>query len=480
MCPTQYQDQLLSNFIESLRSPVVMPTFRCHSIWLGQMAQRSKRSPALVWAIRAISIAQLGKKASDEALTQTSRRVYGKALMKLNEALQDREEGLSSDTLSATVLLSIYEIFNCTGAYPFQSPLLVLSERRLFSPLVDIADTNPAIDGNSWVKHAGGAGHLIRLRGPDRHRTGFGLTVFRACRYSLVMEAFQNRQPCFLDQPEWRSMCWDIYKESAIHGVLPMANEEYFQEFVAFPGFLHDVLAMVEAPDPSTEELQATLRRGQARRQTFQDVYTRMDAEFQRSGMAPVSQQSTFNDTQFPEVYHYLDIHIASMYCGYWSVSCALNVALLGIEAKLTRLYNTGRQSPDREPDEVEEEFIMPNGATIIHRRAPRPFFDAAAKIGSHPYMEENQLHARNVCKSVEFMASTPFLGPLFLVMSLRLVLRIFAGANEKSWVIKQLDMIGDRMGLAKSAVEEYKVQYAGSQAPGFAGVITSLPERTA
>ena len=118
MCPTQYQDQLLSNFIESLRSPVVMPTFRCHSIWLGQMAQRSKRSPALVWAIRAISIAQLGKKASDEALTQTSRRVYGKALMKLNEALQDRDEGLSSDTLSATVLLSIYEIFNCTGAYP--------------------------------------------------------------------------------------------------------------------------------------------------------------------------------------------------------------------------------------------------------------------------------------------------------------------------------------------------------------------------
>ena len=116
MCPTQYQDQLLSNFIESLRSPVVMPTFRCHSIWLGQMAQRSKRSPALVWAIRAISIAQLGKQANDEALTQTSRRVYGKALMKLNEALQDREEGLSSDTLSATVLLSIYEIFNCTGA----------------------------------------------------------------------------------------------------------------------------------------------------------------------------------------------------------------------------------------------------------------------------------------------------------------------------------------------------------------------------
>ena len=294
------------------------------------------------------------------------------------------------------------------------------------------------------------------------------------------MGALQNRQPCFLDQPEWRSMCWDIYKESAIHGVLPMANEEYFQEFVAFPGFLRDVLAMVQAPDPSTEDLQATLRRGLARRQTFQDVYLRMDAEFQRSGMAPVSQQSACNDTQFPEVYHYPDIHIASMYCGYWSVSCALNVALLGVEAKLARLYNTGRQSPDREPDEVEEEFIMPNGVTIIHRRARRPFFDAAAKISSHPYMEENQLHARNVCKSVEFMASTPFLGPLFLVMSLRLVLRVFAGANEKSWVIKQLDMIGDRMGLAKSAIEEYRVQYAGRPAPGFAGVITSLPERTA
>ncbi len=45
---------------------------------------RRKRYPisALVWAIRAISLSTLGRQAGDEDLVQTSRRVYGKSLLK--------------------------------------------------------------------------------------------------------------------------------------------------------------------------------------------------------------------------------------------------------------------------------------------------------------------------------------------------------------------------------------------------------------
>ena len=120
-CPTAYQDQLISNFIDSIRNPTVMPNFQWYGAWLGEVAQRAQPSKALIWSIRAISVAQLAKQAEDNALVQTSRRLYGKALLTLNDALKDPEEGYSSDTLGATVLLSFYEVMNCTGMYDYIS-----------------------------------------------------------------------------------------------------------------------------------------------------------------------------------------------------------------------------------------------------------------------------------------------------------------------------------------------------------------------
>ena len=116
-CPTAYQDQLLSNFIHSVRNPVVIPNFQWYGSWLGEVAQRSHPSVALIWSIRAISVAQLAKQVADDALIRTSRKLYGKALHTLNDALKDPAEGYSSDTLGATVLLSFFEIMNCTGMY---------------------------------------------------------------------------------------------------------------------------------------------------------------------------------------------------------------------------------------------------------------------------------------------------------------------------------------------------------------------------
>jgi hypothetical protein len=40
--------------------------------------------------------------------------------------------------------------------------------------------------GKSWITYAGGAGRLIRLRGPDRHRSGFDCAMFMASRGYLV------------------------------------------------------------------------------------------------------------------------------------------------------------------------------------------------------------------------------------------------------------------------------------------------------
>ena len=115
LCPTAYQTQLLSNWIHSISTPRTSPNFQNDGVWLGDVASRSKQSCALVWAIRSVAVSHLARQAADERLIQTARRIYGKALIKLNRALQNSDEGLSSDTLSATIFLSFYEIFNCTG-----------------------------------------------------------------------------------------------------------------------------------------------------------------------------------------------------------------------------------------------------------------------------------------------------------------------------------------------------------------------------
>ena len=60
-------------------------------------------------------------------MMQESRNYYGKALRLLNNDLQDVDKGMSSETLSATILLSFYEMF--------------------------ASDSD-----DSWIRHAGGAG----------------------------------------------------------------------------------------------------------------------------------------------------------------------------------------------------------------------------------------------------------------------------------------------------------------------------------
>ena len=117
MAPSSFQAQLLSSLIQTISNtdPAnLVPTFHCHSTWLSSIATSTSVSTTLMWSIRALSLSHLGHQVKDRNLIQTSRAMYGKALLHLNKSLQDSEEGLSTDTLSATVLLSFYEILTCT------------------------------------------------------------------------------------------------------------------------------------------------------------------------------------------------------------------------------------------------------------------------------------------------------------------------------------------------------------------------------
>jgi Fungal specific transcription factor domain len=106
---------------------------------------------------RAVSLARLSLLYRNPNLMHESRKLYGRSLVLLNKALSDQRQGRSSETLSATILFSFYEMFSSSH------------------------ETSAGYD--SWVKHAGGAGALMRLRGPNA--TGIDWTDL--CSWPIAM-----------------------------------------------------------------------------------------------------------------------------------------------------------------------------------------------------------------------------------------------------------------------------------------------------
>ena len=120
MAPSSYQAQLLSSLIQAMSSchPAnIVPTSHCHSTWLSDIATSTSVSTTLMWSIRALLLSHLGRQVEDRNLIQKSKAMYGKALVHLKKSLQDPIDGLSTDTLSATALLCIYEMVTSTESY---------------------------------------------------------------------------------------------------------------------------------------------------------------------------------------------------------------------------------------------------------------------------------------------------------------------------------------------------------------------------
>ncbi len=441
MCPSEYQAQLFSNFVESTRSTQRAQTFSSHSAWLAELAQQPRQSKALVSAIRAIGIVHLGRQIQDDVLIQTSRRIYGGALANLNEALQDDAEGFSTDTLSATVLLSFYEIFNCTTK-------------------------------DSWIKHAGGAGQLIRLRGPAAHRTGIAKAVFMACRFSLIMESFSRRTPCFLAEPTWRRLCKELHASSPLRGPVADSTEDFFQEIVSYPNYLRHAWQVMQLGAPDSGSVYSSLSQCQRLRNAFRALQARIVASFEDAGLNPTEAASSEGDTQFPIIYSFPDMQVASLYCSFWVISTAVNVAIVALEVKLDRLqkknlptfpscmaadnFKVVQKWTNNENQSLRA--VSPNAVT-------KPLWDAALCVQSHPYLVENGLYAREICKSTEYMSRAPFLGPLFLVVSLHMALRVLVNTDEKLWIIQRLYDLGRRIDLAKTGIEITEQQRPPSQA---------------
>ena len=392
--PYLAQEQLLSTFSSAIGSAgvVVLPReMQNHHRWLSNLPTYFG-TKLLDAAIRAVSMVHLGRITGSDQFVHESRQFYGQALRLLNKALADPEKGMASETLSATVLLSFYEMF--------------------------ASNSNQA-----WLRHAGGAGALMQLRGPGRHRYGLDRDVYLAYRHTIMIEAFQRDEDCFLAKPEWREMARQVHEDLRVGGISEERREifdlaeEFYEEYIQIPTTFKEARALPAAKQTMSREdfqvhAQNILERAQQYRYRMKLINVRFRAALQATGLETTTAMT--NDKVFPLQYVYVNVFIGSTNVGYWTIMILLNIVLKEAE-KPTHPERTGL------------------------------------------YIMENHEIAMEICRSTPFMLTSSFLGPFFITFALRLCLLIFEPGDQRSWVVEKLTEIGTTRISMASDIPEFE-----------------------
>ena len=368
-----------------------IPAFcRRNPHWLEELALIQGVDPLLDTALRAVSLVSLSLLQNTPHLLHESRKLYGRSLRLLGRAVCDPCRGWSSEALSATFLLSLYEVFSLNN------------------------ETRAGY--GSWTRHAGGASALMQLHGPRAHRHGLNKSVFLEYRMALVMQAFKDGRPCFLDDPEWRELGRYIQEEAqrAVtdrHGREILAiRENFFMELVRLPGVVSDarnVAELTRVPGKNRKSIMNDIiTRAKIHRANMKALAMRLDLALDNIQQAVREYTSAPQDPIFPISYAYPNVLIGSHYVCCWNALMLMNIILICFEE------------------------------------------DAFAR---QLYTRENIEAAQNVCRSVNYMSTSSFRGPCHISFALSTGMYALENAKEKEWVVRELSKMGEKLGMAKT-----------------------------
>ncbi|KAH8800383.1 hypothetical protein F5884DRAFT_810157 [Xylogone sp. PMI_703] len=353
--PIAYHSQLLSVFIIEMSRRRAMPRdIRLFTQWLSQVPQYLGRSPALDRAVSCLNLHIAGLMSCSTNLVAESRQLYGQALLDLQRAINHKNTGFSSETLCATMMLSLYELFACT-------------------------------EDSSWVKHSGGAGQLIKLRGPELHKSSFDRDMFNAFKGVIVLESIATETRCFLNHPSWELSTGEVAGTSAGAEFIAVCDELIFI-MARCPVLLQRKNSHIRSNfgQPNHELLQSFLNL-QSSLLLWKDMLIAMNA-------LPTLIPSKSDDTLFPFVYEYECNSIASLWCHYYAVMILINQAL----------------------EELESSFKAQSTTSLL--------------------VEE-------VCRSVSYGTNSGFFGLFYIIFCLKVAIDV-ADVPYKLWIHDKLSTI--------------------------------------
>lgn len=224
----------------SAQQPVIFGTFvlkaftkwfglnklRVHVPWTAHVAQNIGQDPAFDAAIHSLTAIFLAHTHKDTSLHRSSREVYTKALRLFGNRIRRVENIHSSDSVSITIALSLFEAYSQT-------------------------------DPDSWARHAGATALLMTSRGPRAHLTGFDRCLYLSFRSFIVAEAFVNGKRCVFETPEWQAhidqvRAEDMASPKVKNGPIALIidlQDRIFCEVAKAPGFLFHARRVHLAPD---------------------------------------------------------------------------------------------------------------------------------------------------------------------------------------------------------------------------------------
>ena len=266
------------------------------------------------------------------------------------------------------------------------------------------------------------------------------------------------------------------------------ATEEVFQTVIDLPGFIFTAVDYIDGPEADPTKLSELIHQTHLYRASYKSLHTRVGDALEEAGLEPTKTASSKNDKIFPVVYQYPSILVGSSYCGYWASMCMLNVILIGLEAKLQPVTASPTTASvvalDMDIGGVgKKPYLMRAIESLPDRTSPAELWalrpadggskcplTTAASPKDYPtmsvedtlkrrnlYVEENIHYARETCRSVEFLHTSAFIGPMFLVFSLRAAIRTLRSQEEKAWIMEKLEVISKSFGIAKTEAEIYR-----------------------
>ncbi|KAF2686404.1 hypothetical protein K458DRAFT_402865 [Lentithecium fluviatile CBS 122367] len=301
-------------------------------------------SPALLAAVDALSAAQLAVNNRNYPLINRSRSLYGGALTQMLSAIQSPARAMEDDTLFATYLLTLYEVF------------------------VGISN------GHGFFYHVQGLLHLVKLRGPKSFKTRLSMQIFHAIRYNSLSIGYHVRKGSMLDAPEWLAVTTQASREDPYVALLDVC--------ICIPRILErtDKLSSAGAT-PSPADLDALIEDANALAARGYAWFTTFERNGPRYEKVPVEDMDGFleicADKVFTPVFDFSTFGAGICYLIYW-------MSMLILQSNTFKLLRTHRQLEPRQLFMWDRE--LGGYADCICRAVPyncRPVIGYVAKFGS-------------------------------------------------------------------------------------------------
>lgn len=144
--------------------------------FIREVPARLGHNAALDAAVAVLVNAHISLIQKKTALEIVSPQLYLRAIRTLQTCLEDAQEGMSSNTLCASVILSLVEV---------SRPLSIWSSSNQKSQAL----SGPR-KGNRYLIHVGGAGRLMELQGPAQFHDSFAKEMLRFSRGGVVSSPY--------------------------------------------------------------------------------------------------------------------------------------------------------------------------------------------------------------------------------------------------------------------------------------------------